>query len=683
MNNRKITALFFNLALALALAIAALPAQAAVPQTLNYQGQLASAAGIPVNSGPAGISMTFKLYDAATVGNLLWSETRNVVVSNGLYSVTLGGNPTALTPALFGVPLYLGISVAADAEMTPRIAMSSSATALRAAVADMASSVNCTGCLTTSNIAPDAVTAGNIAAGSISSSQLAAGAVTTSAISAWAITAEKLAPGAVTTSWTDGTGQVTTAVNVGVGTVAPVVNARLDVQGGAINIGGTGNADATLHIKSSFGGLDRLTQIHPTAASKPGLNLMASTNSAAAAQWWAWGPDTGNIWRIQPGTGFSGSTGLFIDNTGKVGIGTPTPSSQLEVRGASGTPYGGFFESTAIGGRGVFGAATGTGFTSGVYGSSESASGAGVLGNAIAGSGTTYGGYFLSASTSGVGVYGKATATSGVTNGVQGTSDSTWVNSSGVFGWATAGSGLTNGVLGASDSTSGAGVFGKATATSGATYGVYGTSASPNGIGVYGASPSIALYGKATDILGYGLYSDGNVYMAGAVSMIGTVSVTGSFSVAGLKSFKIDHPLDPANKYLVHASIESSDAMNLYNGNAVLDENGEAWVSLPEWFEALNRDFRYQLTCIGGFAPVYVAEKVRENRFRIAGGMAGMEVSWQVTGIRHDPYMNAHPMKVEEDKPQGDRGLYLNPEEYGQPREKGIGDAHRPPEPKP
>lgn len=123
--------------------------------------------------------------------------------------------------------------------------------------------------------------------------------------------------------------------------------------------------------------------------------------------------------------------------------------------------------------------------------------------------------------------------------------------------------------------------------------------------------------------------------------------------------------------------------MNLYNGNAVLDHNGEAWVTLPEWFEALNRNFRYQLTCIGGFAPVYVAEKVRENRFKIAGGRSGIEISWQVTGIRHDPYVRAHPMKVEEDKTQGDRGLYLNPEEHGQPREKGIGEAHRPREPGP
>ena len=39
---------------------------------------------------------------------------------------------------------------------------------------------------------------------------------------------------------------------------------------------------------------------------------------------------------------------------------------------------------------------------------------------------------------------------------------------------------------------------------------------------------------------------------------------------------------------------------NMYNGNANLDAMGEAWVEMPEWFEAPNQDFRYQLTCIGG-----------------------------------------------------------------------------------
>jgi hypothetical protein len=110
--------------------------------------------------------------------------------------------------------------------------------------------------------------------------------------------------------------------------------------------------------------------------------------------------------------------------------------------------------------------------------------------------------------------------------------------------------------------------------------------------------------------------------------------VIGNLSKGG-GSFKIDHPLDPANKYLYHSFVESPDMMNVYNGNVVLDANGEAVVVLPDWFEALNRDFRYQLTCIGGFAPVYIAEEIANNQFKIAGGEVWDESL--LASYRHSP----------------------------------------------
>ena len=101
-------------------------------------------------------------------------------------------------------------------------------------------------------------------------------------------------------------------------------------------------------------------------------------------------------------------------------------------------------------------------------------------------------------------------------------------------------------------------------------------------------------------------------------------------------------------------------------------------VNLPDWFEVLNRDFRYQLTCIGEFAPVYIAEKVSANRFKVAGGKPGLEVSWQVTGIRQDPYAQQHRIPVEEAKPAGERGRYVNPDVYGKPETLGIGYSPKP-----
>jgi hypothetical protein len=145
-----------------------------------------------------------------------------------------------------------------------------------------------------------------------------------------------------------------------------------------------------------------------------------------------------------------------------------------------------------------------------------------------------------------------------------------------------------------------------------------------------------------------------------------------------MKNFRIDHPLDPANKYLYHASIESSEVKNLYDGTVVLDQNGEAVVQLPPWFEALNRDFRYQLTCIGGYAPVYIAAEIANHRFKIAGGQPRMKVSWQVTGKRQDVYVKAHPLRVEEEKSEAERGYYQHPALYGQPEEKGLEWARNP-----
>jgi hypothetical protein len=113
--------------------------------------------------------------------------------------------------------------------------------------------------------------------------------------------------------------------------------------------------------------------------------------------------------------------------------------------------------------------------------------------------------------------------------------------------------------------------------------------------------------------------------------------------------------------------------MNLYTGKITLDANGEAVVQMPDWFEALNKDFRYSLTPIGAPGPnLYIAEEVSGNRFKIAGGTAGMKVSWQVTGVRQDAYMRAHPMKVEVEKSENERGHYLRPELFDQPEEKSI-----------
>lgn len=159
---------------------------------------------------------------------------------------------------------------------------------------------------------------------------------------------------------------------------------------------------------------------------------------------------------------------------------------------------------------------------------------------------------------------------------------------------------------------------------------------------------------------------------------VGNVEIFGNLSKSS-GSFRIDHPLDPANKYLNHSFVESPDMKNIYDGVATLDANGEAVVVFPDWFAPLNQDFRYQLTAIGAPGPnLYIAEKIQTNRFKIAGGTPGMEVSWQVTGIRHDPYANNHRIQVEENKPPEEQGSYIYPQGYNQPEEKGLDRVQHP-----
>lgn len=179
-----------------------------------------------------------------------------------------------------------------------------------------------------------------------------------------------------------------------------------------------------------------------------------------------------------------------------------------------------------------------------------------------------------------------------------------------------------------------------------------------NGVGVFGHSES-----------GYAGYFDGPVS-------------TPAYMITGGAGVKIDHPLDPENQYLYHSFVESPDMKNVYDGVVNLDADGAAWVELPEWFEAVNKDFRYQLTPIGASAPnLYIAQEIESNRFQIAGGEPGLKVSWQVTGIRHDPYAEAHPMAVEEAKSPEEQGTYLHPAEYDKPSTEGLDyQRNQPPE---
>ena len=394
-----------------------------------------------------------------------------------------------------------------------------------------------------------------------------------------------------------------------------------------------------------------------------------------------------------------GSRRMVITADGGVGIGTDNPGSRLHVKttaGAtaivgdtaspSGTAIHGWasnadlWDSSNIGvhGRsdgdsdavGVYGEATNTnpdGTTYGVRG--VSAEGTGVRGD------NQYTGNYGTLGTSQNGVYGRAAGNYDA--GMRGVHANTG-NYGTVGTWDA-------GVRGIASGNSGEfyGVYGTASGTPGESYGVYGIAphAGVHGEGAGGMESSYgvrAIAEQADTLDNYGIYAraENALYYNIAGFFVGDVNVIGHLSKSD-GSFQIDHPLDPANKYLRHSFVESPDMMNVYNGNAVTDANGYAEVTLPEWFETLNRDFRYQLTVIDEtdndtFVQAKVVRGVRDNRFRIRTSEPGTTVSWQVTGIRQDPWANAHRIRVEEEKREKERGSYLHPELYGQTKDHRV-----------
>lgn len=235
-------------------------------------------------------------------------------------------------------------------------------------------------------------------------------------------------------------------------------------------------------------------------------------------------------------------------------------------------------------------------------------------------------------------------------------------NLAGENGVGVNGNGGFVGVSGAAYSTN--------TAVGSITIGTIGqaNSDADNSIGLYGVSDFLAS-GPLTSIGVYGFASGGTTNYAGLFD--GDVNVNGFLSKLG-GTFKIDHPLDPANKYLYHSFVESPDMMNVYNGNITTDANGEATVELPDYFNALNKDYRYQLTVIGTFAQAIVAQKVVNNKFVIRTNQPNVEVSWQVTGIRNDAYAQAHRIQPEVEKESFNKGKYLTPVELGMSPELKI-----------
>lgn len=403
------------------------------------------------------------------------------------------------------------------------------------------------------------------------------------------------------------------------------------------------------------------------------------------------------------GDNLSTGIGVYGQTAGAIGAGVFGVANVANGTGTYGTSNG-------AGGNGVLGQATGTNGT-GVYGFANNTGGDGVIGEATQAG--RFGVWGFNNNATGIGVFGSttganafgvrgqsATTATGVLGTNTGTGNGVWGDNTGtgvgvrgqslstgigVFG---INNGAGNGVLGNNTGT-GRGVEGQSASTgigvfglnSGTGVGVQGQSVTTGtgvigfntgaGVGVQGqnSSTGTAVVGINTSLTGNGVVGQTAVGSAGFA-----VFANGDMGASGIKPFYIDHPTEPANKYLRHFALESNEVLNVYRGNVILDANGEATVSLPNYFEAINTNFSYNLTAIGAKSEVFIKEEINKNQFKIAGGLPNQKISWQVYAERNDAYLQQFPEKraVEINKDANDSGKYLMPELFNQPKEKGI-----------
>jgi hypothetical protein len=475
------------------------------------------------------------------------------------------------------------------------------------------------------------------------------------------------------------------------------------------NLSDTGNISATGSITGQTGTFsgNNSTQIVGVTQSGAGTGVAATAAGAGAA--------------VQGKNTASSGIGVLGTSTGAFGF-------PVGVEGVSSTGYGVEGTTSSSLGAGVFGlsskagspAVVGqnqatTGATVGTEGVAASPGGTGVLGFASSSTGTILGVNGLSFSTSGTGVLGQSpsnalSATGGALRNPDG------FGAFGVWGDTTGASEINAGVMGSADdnyavaalnnSAAKPAVFALNSTTSADANVFLGQLQNINGFAAIGDPGCGALY-MAVQLGQFGMSNcnnytligdgNGNTYLnagdgfSDPVSIafrinnvsgmtlnndtsvtIGTLDVTNSLTKPS-GSFKIDHPLDPANKYLYHSFVESPDMKNIYDGTTTTDDAGLATVTLPDWFEALNRDFRYQLTVIGQFAQAIVASEISHNQFSIRTDKPNVKVSWQVTGIRQDAFANAHRIQTDVEKSPADRGHYLHPELFGAPATDRIG----------
>lgn len=611
------------------LVAAVFAAQAQTPQKFNYQGIARTGAGLPMAS--QNISMRISVLDGSAAGTVVYRETQSATTNAyGLYSVSIGGG-TPETGSMAAIDWASGEKYI-KVELDP---------AGGTAYADLGTSQLLS--------VPYAMYAGNGVPGPVgpegpvgpagpAGATGPAGPAGAGTLSGTTNTVVKF-----TGASTGGNSQITddgTSVGINTTTLSPNIKLQVTSTTGSNAIRGTLTGTPSTSIATSgavYGESTTGIGVIGVSGTQNGVYGL-STGTLGGTVGVSAGTGNG-IWGVATGAGVAGffdggiaGRGIVV-STGSSGFGTTSPTGRLMVMQPA----------TPVPAIDTFPAISGYSYTAqgclkgGVYGNYNGSNyGTGVQGIGYNGVNNQDVNSNFSTGNQDIGVYGSA-------------------NTAGVEGASIGGIG----VAGYNRNSSFSAVTG-----GGNSYGVYGYA---NTIG--GAAAPAARYGM------YGYATGATTNYAGYFS--GNVQITGSIA-KGSGTFKIDHPTDPENKYLYHSFVESPDMMNIYNGNIITDAQGYATVKLPDYFDALNKDFRYQLTAIGTFAQAIVSEEISSDQFVIRTSQPNVKVSWQVTGVRHDKYANAHRVVAEVEKEPEFKGRYLHAAEWGQPESRSIDAITRP-----
>ena len=188
-----------------------------------------------------------------------------------------------------------------------------------------------------------------------------------------------------------------------------------------------------------------------------------------------------------------------------------------------------------------------------------------------------------------------------------------------------------------------------------------GISSATDGTGVYGhataGTVAKGVHGECAPANGWAGYFDGDVFVSGDLDMT-TAAVA------------VDHPDDPGGQWYRRALVGAFEEVTVISGNARTGAGGRVAVRVSDLFARMHKDFRYQLTPLGETSKLFVSRQLTGGRFTIQADRAGLDVSWQITGVRNDPA--AKRFAVTSRKTGGQRGRYVAPELYGQPPSRSL-----------